>query len=347
MSALPITESEGPREITYSALSLFRNCRKAYQHRHINCLVPIQTDDNLRFGSLIHNCLEQWHGGMSLEAVMDDIDTACAKRNVDLDVKRVWHLARAIMRNYAARYPKEDWEVIALEKTFTGPIINPETGAPSRSYVLSGKVDGIVKREDGNYILEHKTASSIDGDYLDKLWTDFQITLYSRYIEQCLGIRIAGVIYNVLVKAKLQQGKGETEAEFEARRAELLAKSKTGKTTATRKMPEPDDAFQQRLLARYAEPGMLHREVLYLSRDQFGIVQSDLWELTQQFLDCKRRGVFYRNTGFCFNYHRPCAYYPLCRSNGSPNVIESFYEVRPPHEELRSEDPVDTEKEIF
>lgn len=51
----------------------------------------------------------------------------------------------------------------------------------------------------------------------------YRSVLYAHYIEQALGIRIAGVIYNVLVKAKLQQGKGETEAEFEDRRAELIA----------------------------------------------------------------------------------------------------------------------------
>jgi len=52
-----------------------------------------------------------------------------------------------------------------------------------------------------------------------------------------------GIIYNVLVKARLQQSAGETEAEYEARRAELIAKSKTGKSSAQRKLPESDEAF--------------------------------------------------------------------------------------------------------
>ena len=69
-----------------------------------------------------------------------------------------------------------------------------------------------------------------------------------------MGIPITGILYNVLVKAKLQQGKGETEEEYQARRAELLAKSKTGKTTAKRRMPETDEEFQQRLAEKYADP---------------------------------------------------------------------------------------------
>jgi len=80
---------------------------------------------------------------------------------------------------------------------------------------------------------------------------------------------------------------------------------------------------------------MFHRETLYISRDQFAALQAELWELTQAFLDARRRGAFYRNTAFCFHYRRPCAYFPLCRSGGSPNVIENLYRKVPPHEELR------------
>jgi hypothetical protein len=202
--------------------------------------------------------------------------------------------------------------------------------------VLAGKVDGIVRIGGEHFILEHKTAAQVDGDYLEKLWTDFQITIYAHYIEQTMAIPITGILYNVLVKAKLQQGKGEAEEEFGARRAELLAKSKTGKTTAKRKLPESDDEFQQRLAEKYADPAMFHREMLYLSRDRFDVLRAELWELTQAFLDARRRAVFYQNTAFCFNYQRPCPYFALCRSNGNPNLIENFYQRVAPNEELRA-----------
>ena len=42
-----------------------------------------------------------------------------------------------------------------------------------------------------------------------------------------------------------------------------------------------------------------------------------------------------READFCFNFHRPCAYFALCRSNGNPNVIENFYQRVAPNEELR------------
>jgi hypothetical protein len=315
--------------------SLFRNCRKAVDWRYLQQLVPLQRDRNLHFGSLIHECLQSWHAQRDLPEVLDLIDRLCMNRTQDEDQRRDWHLATAMMKGYAARYPAEEFEVIALEKAFEGPIVNPATGAASRSFKLAGKVDGILRIGGEYFILEHKTASQVDADYLEKLWTDFQITIYAHYVEQTMGIPITGILYNVLVKAKLQQSKGETEEEFQARRAELLAKSKTGKTTAKRKLPESDEEFQQRLAEKYADPEMFHREMLYLSRDRFDILRSELWELTQAFLDARRRGVFYQNTAFCFNYQRPCPYFALCRSNGNPNVTENFYQRVPPNEELR------------
>ncbi|MCE5314041.1 MAG: PD-(D/E)XK nuclease family protein [Armatimonadota bacterium] len=327
---------------TYSMWSLFRNCRKACEWRYVNELVPLKSEHCLSFGSLIHECLEKWHRKRDLAMVLDHIDRSLSGRSSDECQKADWHLARAMMTGYASTYPVEDFDVVFLEKTFEGKIVNPATDSPSRSFVLAGKVDGIVCVNGKFYLLEHKTASQMDGDYLEKLWGDFQVCLYAYYVEQVFGIRIAGIIYNILVKARLQQSKGETEAEFEVRRADLIAKSKTGRTSATRKMPESDADFQARLAAKYAEPGMFHRETLYISRDQFDTLRTDLWELTQQFLDCRRRRVFYQNTSYCFFYHRPCPYFALCRSNGSSNVIENFYEHKAAHEELR-EEPVEVE----
>jgi len=336
--------SSAPMVSTYSMWSLFRNCRKAVDWRYLQQLVPLHGDHNLYFGSLIHECLQVWHQRRDLAEVLALIGKLCPNHLHDENQRRDWHLATAMMNAYAARYAAEDFEVITLEKNFEGPIVNPATGAASRSFVLAGKVDGIVRIGGEHFILEHKTAAQIDGDYLEKLWTDFQITIYACYVEQTMGIPITGILYNVLVKAKLQQGKGETEEEYQTRRAELLAKSKTGKTTAQRRMPETNEEFQQRLGEKYADPAMLHREMLYLSRERFDILRSELWELTQAFLDARRRGVFYQNTAFCFNYQRPCPYFALCRSNGNPNLIDNFYQRVAANEELRvlPNDPTDS-----
>ena len=175
---------------TYSLWSLFRNCRKACQWRYIQELVPLDEDPNLAFGTLIHKCLEIWHGTRDLAVVLDHIDRSYPKRTQEEEQQKDWHLARAMMKGYAGCYPTEDFRIVALEKTFEGPITNPATGKTSRSFVLAGRVDGIVRIDCEYFLLEHKTTSQLDGDYLERLWTDFQIVLYAYYLERTLGIRI-------------------------------------------------------------------------------------------------------------------------------------------------------------
>lgn len=330
-----------PLRTTYSFWNAFRNCRKSNEWRYVRELVPIDHDPSLSFGSMIHRCLETWHRDRDLPATLGLIDRLLPDRVRDEKQRRDWHLATALMRGYTARYPTEEFEVVGLEKVFEGPIVNPATGAASRTFVLAGRVDGVVRLDGKNYLLEHKTAASIDSSYLERLWTDFQIALYTHYVEETLGLPIAGVLYNILGKARLHQSEGETEEEFAARRAELIAKSKTGKSSAKRKLPESDDAFQARLAEKYADPEMFHRETLLLSRDQIESLRSELWELTQAYLEARRRGVYYQNTSFCFHYRKPCSYFSLCRSNGSPVVMENLYERRPPNEELVEDAPAD------
>jgi len=111
------------------------------------------------------------------------------------------------MKAYAARYAAEEFEVVALEKTFQGPIVNPATGAASRSFVLAGKVDGIVRIGDGLSSWSTRPQRNSMADYLERLWTDFQITIYAYYVEQAMGITITGILYNILVKAKLSRAR--------------------------------------------------------------------------------------------------------------------------------------------
>ena len=322
---------------TYSMWSKFRNCRKACEWRYLKELVPLERDPTLAFGSVIHACLELWHRYRDLDRVLAHINVTYAERQGDERQRADWHLASAMMKGYAARYAVEDFDVVTLEEPFEGAIINPISGVASRSFSLAGKVDGIVKLNGQYFLLEHKTASLIDSGYLERLWGDFQIQLYCWYIEKTQGLRISGIVYNILAKAKLRQRQGETEEEYQERCAELIAKSKTGKTTAQRKMPETDEEYQARLAEWYAQPDAFHREMLFVSRDQFHTLRTELWELTRSFLDARRRGIFYQNTSMCFTYGRPCAYFPLCRSGGNPNVIANYYRHETPHSELAIE----------
>ncbi|MBE3071301.1 MAG: PD-(D/E)XK nuclease family protein [Planctomycetes bacterium] len=328
--------------LTYSALNTFRNCPRKYCLRFVEHLRRPERPEALGFGSLVHEALEQWHrlpaDGQPLLAVLDLIDSKYPNRAADPREKAAWHLARAMLTEYAARYACEEFEVLEVEKTFEGEIRNPDTGRQSQTFMMAGKVDGIVRAGQELYLLEHKTASSLTGDYLDRLWTDTQIALYSFYLRE-LGYPVVGVIYNILLKARLQQRAGETETEFEARRAALAAKNKSGKSSAQRQEPETDEEFQGRLADWYARPEAFHRERIYLSEDRLAMLQEEVWEVTQQYLDANRRGRWLMNTSNCFSYQRPCEYLPYCQSGFSPLVRDNLFEVAPPHEELAASSP--------
>lgn len=299
---------------TYSMLSRFRSCRKACEWRYIHGLAPKERDRSLYFGVVIHECLRLWHQDRDIDKVIEHIDKAYPERSQDNEQKHDWHIATAMMRGYAARYPEEDFEIIALEKPFRGKIINPETGKPSRKLELAGRVDGIICQDGRYYLLEHKTVSSVAQDYIELLWMDFQVHLYAMYIEQTQGIHIIGVLYNLLVKAQLRQGG----------------------ITKTRSVPESDEAFHARLMGKYSDPEMYKRVRFIISHEMLTDLQSELWELAQAFKDAKRRNVFYKNTSFCFYYRKPCEYLPLCKSGGSEDVVNSLYRKMPAMIELDS-----------
>lgn len=323
--------------LTYSALNTYRNCPRKYKHRYIDNLRPRERAEALSFGSVVHSGIELWYrlsqDSNRLQAVLEFIDEQFVDRNHDLVQKSNWHLARAMFTGYAQRYSVEDFEVLEIEKEFQCEIRNPDTGRQSQTFRIAGKVDGIVRCHDGLYLLEHKTASTVDSNYLDKLWTDTQIALYSHYLRE-LGYPIVGVIYNVLLKSRLKQGRGETEQEYEDRKDELAAKNKSGKSSAKRQMPESDEEYQDRLKEWYSRPDAFHREFIYLSEDRLTLLEHEIWEICKQYLDAKRRGKWLLNTSNCFAYQRPCEYLAYCQSGFNPNVADNLYEIVLPHEEL-------------
>ena len=235
----------------------------------------------MSLGSVIHSAIEMWYQQSAdpnrLGTVLDYLDEQFPQRGHDQSQKAAWQLARACLpatppatRRKTSRWSKSKRPSPARSAT-------PIRGDPSQTFAMAGKADAIVRRPDGLYLLEHKTAASIDGSYLDKLWTDTQIALYSHYLRQ-QGYPIVGVIYNILLKARLKQRQGETETEFAARHAELAANNKSGKSTAKRQAPETDEAYQGASPDWYARPEAFHREHVYLSEDRLAMLQEEVWE---------------------------------------------------------------------
>jgi len=329
------TKQSEKKLLTYSALSTYRKCPMKYNLRYEKNLIPIYTDEKLFFGGVVHKALEAWHGTqcdfeLRKNLVLEKIDESCTGK--------VRLLATEMMIAYMEKYRNDDFEVVANEYEFDGAIINPRTKAESKTFSLKGKVDGIVKTSRGLFLIEHKTTSRLMDDPEDKLWEDTQVGIYVAYLRD-LGYDIEGVIYNELLKCSLIQKKGETEEEFQLRYADLCSKSKTGKSTAKRQLPESDADYAERVAEWYRSGDRFRRTELYLSDKQLDLVRLDIWGMTQQFLDARRRNDWFCNRESCNTFFGECAYRRYCQSNYDDDVKREMFELAvTPHTEFETFD---------
>lgn len=262
-------EELGLKVITYSSVSKFRNCRQAFDFRVNRSLVRKGARAlPLRIGSAFHDGLEAFY-----LAVMDGktineaelvglavVEKAFSVLDADdeLRIKRLPTVA--MFRFYVARWARgenvpagqttdQEFEIVATEKEFVRYIVNPATKAKSKSFVIAGKVDGVVRwKQDGKlYIRENKTASGIDGTYLAKLWTDFQSRLYARFMADVFEEPVVGVFYDISSKPTIRQSLPETAEAFEER----ITREKANREKALRekgaKPGESKDDFEARL----------------------------------------------------------------------------------------------------
>jgi len=341
-SEQPVDGRRGPRVteiLTYSGLNTFQTCRRRFLYRYIKGLVPMEKAHALRFGTVTHNWLEVWHRTGSITDTREVIELAYLGRTGDSREKQDWHYQTAMLEAYSHQYPSEILEVVELERVFSGPLRNPAPGGRrSRSFRISGKGDGIVRRGEEFLLLEHKTAATLTGDYLERLVMDLQILLYSYYVRETLDYPISEVLYNVLLKPRLVQNEGETEEQYEIRRAELAAKSKSGKSSAKRRMPESDEDFQARLRAWFAAEPRFHREVLLLDFSAIANVRQMIWDISKEILDARRTGRWHQNPRSCFGFGR-CSYWPICSAMGNSDmVIENLFTKQEAHSELSPDD---------
>jgi len=313
--------------MTFSALAALRKCPKCYQLRYLDQLVPIETPRALSFGRVFHEVLEHHYRGLSADALRDRIDAAFPDRIADGDQRQQWHVMHAILTGYLSRYSQEPFHPVYLEYQFDQPLVNPQTNCPSRTFRLQGKVDGIVQMHGAWWVLEHKTTSTLTGDYIERLPLDTQISMYVLAVEAALDLKVAGVLYNVVVKKRLVQARGESDVEY----AERVAASKTGKIK--RKEAESDEAYRDRLEEAYLNEPLFHREEVLLDRAHLDLVRRETWADARRARTLELAGFFPRNTGSCHSPY-PCQFARLCQAHEAHHIRDMHFKTQQPHEEL-------------
>jgi hypothetical protein len=117
-----------------------------------------------------------YHGALELLAIGKDLAFACEYIRQEylycpeqFDAQDWAFECETLIRlvcGYSWRWAGDGLTYIATEKSFDLPLENPATNKATNVFRLAGKIDGIVKLEDGRLaVMEHKTiGESIDSD---------------------------------------------------------------------------------------------------------------------------------------------------------------------------------------
>jgi len=136
--------SQDTELLTQSALRCYRRCPRKYQLRLVLRMRPIKKSENLTTGNSIHGALDVYRRtNGNLEAAKAALTTGAGP---DARPEDAYTRAKeeAMITGYAARWGTPTG-VLAIEQTFRIPLVNPGTGASSRTFSLGGRVDAIVE----------------------------------------------------------------------------------------------------------------------------------------------------------------------------------------------------------
>ena len=124
--------------VTTSGMKCFRRCAREYLYSYEQGYRSVERADALAFGTLVHKALEVWWQTVDLDAVNAALR---ASTNDPL------HLVNAeeLMRGYHARWCTESFDVLAVEREFVAPLVDPSTGEASKTWELGGKIDAIAR----------------------------------------------------------------------------------------------------------------------------------------------------------------------------------------------------------
>jgi hypothetical protein len=193
--------------LTESRAQLARRCLREERLRYVDGIVPVGIEEVLRFGTLWHHGQEAWWDDYTcidkLEGALKAMRRLASSETDPYELVR----AEAMMEGYHARWDGEPYEVLGVELEFRAPLINPETGARSRTFDRAGKVDVLVRDATGTKLLfEHKSAGEDIGPgsaFWSRLRMGGQAAGYIRGVE-ALGHQVEGVVYDVARKPDLR-----------------------------------------------------------------------------------------------------------------------------------------------
>lgn len=196
---------------------------------------------------------------------------------------------KAMATAYAEAFKNDfnEYDVVLTEQKFSLPLIE--------GVEFNGFIDVLMQDAAGDWwVKELKTASSgtVDSDYTARIQIDSQVLSYAWAVGEMLGTPPRGIVYDVVIKTKHSQRKGETVSGFISRLEKLYIEEWSTNSLFIREKLEFSEANTNRWLT----------ETKFIAAEILSATES---------MDKLR---FPKNTGHCKAKWGTCDYFDICVS---------------------------------
>lgn len=293
-----------PEVLTHSKRQLFRCCRRAFFYRYEQRLVPRLERETLRRGSGFGIFLHAMANGdaypaRALEAYYEEMKPNSQEEANALAVEE--GVVSTLALAYTERYGLGGRREVEYER----PLVNPATKRPSRSFVLGGKIDGmVVAGKNHALLIEDKLTAQIQQTRIESLPLDEQTT---EYLDALLWRGWTGeIIYRYTRWPSIKQKQTESADEYLVRfESDVLER--------------PDFYFVE--------------QRLHFPTEQLEEHRLERWQIAKDILDCRRTQRWYKSPATCDLFGSGCKYFPLCAHR--PDA-EALYKVAEDNPELEA-----------
>jgi len=340
--------------LTHSRQQSFKTCRKKHWFSYELGIRRDVDGKALRMGSAYHDGLEAMSGYDS-DAVDRAVDAArvhyvqCPE---SLDVYE-WEIEEETVVRLLCGY---HWywgklEIIAAEKPFNLPLVNPKTKRPSRTFRVAGKIDGIERIEDGRLVVRECKLFGEDIGPDSKMWNrlqvDSQISLYVHSARR-IGYDVQSVLYDVTRKPTVKPERvplldsNDTKIVLDANGDRVIkangeprqtGSKKDGYELQTRDMTVEE--WGEKLSNDIAErPDFYFQRIEIARLDQdLDEYQRELWDIASNIRTAQKESQHYRTVDK--NTCSWCEFFGLCTSGFDPaSLPDGFVQLSDPHPEL-------------
>jgi len=175
-----------PIRLSYSGLTNYQGCPYCYKLTYID-KVPLEVTSNpaAAFGTSIHDLLEWWYndGNFDLRSLLLNFNNFFEKEMNKPEVGKVDKSYKEFLRSRAPTMLRHFYQRQKMDGLLVKPISTeiafavPWKDSKGREVLLTGRVDLIIRGEDGVEIDDYKTAMKLPPDGF--IETNHQLTYYS------------------------------------------------------------------------------------------------------------------------------------------------------------------------